>query len=867
VTDLLERDGDLAALQRAVVDARDRRGSVVLITGEAGIGKSSLVRAWTAVPGTDARVLVGWCDDFLTSRTLGPLHDIARSTGGDLGDAVARADVNAVLDALLEELDNPIRPTVLVLEDVHWADEATLDVTRYLGRRIAHLPAVLALTYRDDEVDADHPLHSVLGVLPAAVVHRVQPRPLSRAAVADLATGTDLDPAEVVRITGGNPFFVTEVVRSDDPGARAGVPLSVADAVVARLRALPSAAQHAVELLSVMPRAADREEVDALVTDDAAIATAEEHGLLVVTDVGLIGFRHELARRAILTALPVATQLRHHETVLDYLLAADGDSPAILHHAVALGRGDIVVRYGVGAVAEASAASSNREVVAHAEHVLAHADLLDTGTHATVLEALAWARYNLLRFDAAAAAADAAAALRSSGADVAARAKSLLTAARMAYMTNRPDRCFALIDEAADLVEQLPDPEVEAEVRVNHAAMLELADRHMDAIEEAERATALVTAEQRPDIHVLAGVYSSGARVILGDPDGLTALREAIAFGIATGQPEPAARGYTNLVEFLVVARRWDEALTTAEEALAHYDDHDLPAHRYNTMGQQARIQIARGDWAEAKRILGRLAALEEEPGVLATIATGAHAQLAIRSGDPRAEALLQQAWDLAVASGSGWYLAPTACDAMELAWCRGEPEFADPYLEVVRSLAASTLWYGDLLWRAALIGRDVGATGAGVGEPERASLAGDWQAAAAGWRDLGMLYEYAVELLREDTAEPLLEALQVFDRLGAEPAGRIARRRLRDLGVTGIPRGPQTATRENPAGLTDRQVDVLALLAGGLTNAEIADRLVVSVRTVDHHVSAILQKLGVGSRQEAARLAPSLLAPESPAG
>ena len=146
-----------------------------------------------------------------------------------------------------------------------------------------------------------------------------------------------------------------------------------------------------------------------------------------------------------------------------------------------------------------------------------------------------------------------------------------------------------------------------------------------------------------------------------------------------------------------------------------------------------------------------------------------------------------------------------------------------------------------------------------GCPEEFAADLRGDWRAAAAAWERVGDPFERAVQLLDSGAVEPTLEALAVFDELGAKPAALLARRRLRDLGVRQVPRGPQATTRANPAGLTGRQLEILGLLADGLTNAEIAARLVVSVRTVDHHVSSVLQKLNVPTRREAAELAARL--------
>src|SRR3954451_12213928 len=212
---ILEREDELAALGAAAREAGDGAGSVVLVSGEAGIGKSSLVEGMRAVLPAEGRILVGYCDDLATPRVLGPLRDLIGSVGTALTRALERGDRGEVLESLGAELGWADHPTVLAIEDVHWADEATLDVLRYLIRRAPNLPLVLVLTYRDDELAGDHPLRQLLGVASrAGRVRRLRLTPLTVTAVRRLSATASLDADEVFAVTSGNPYFVTEILAS-----------------------------------------------------------------------------------------------------------------------------------------------------------------------------------------------------------------------------------------------------------------------------------------------------------------------------------------------------------------------------------------------------------------------------------------------------------------------------------------------------------------------------------------------------------------------------------------------------------------------------------------------------------------------------
>src|SRR4029079_9131292 len=197
---------------------------VLLVSGEAGIGKTTLVESFAAQYCSPGQVFFGECDALFTPRPLGPLHDIARQAYPDLLELLnSGGGWLPIATALLEHLEKSASTRVLVIEDAHWADEATLDLLKFLGRRIHQVRALLILTYRDDELGPQHPLRLLLGDLPARSTTRLALAPLSEEAVLRLAGGYGRPASGIYSATGGNPFFVTEVLASE----QAGVPDTV----------------------------------------------------------------------------------------------------------------------------------------------------------------------------------------------------------------------------------------------------------------------------------------------------------------------------------------------------------------------------------------------------------------------------------------------------------------------------------------------------------------------------------------------------------------------------------------------------------------------------------------------------------------
>jgi DNA-binding CsgD family transcriptional regulator/tetratricopeptide (TPR) repeat protein len=861
-TGLLERSGELSRLYECgKATAELRRGQVVLVSGEAGIGKTALLRQFRASLPRRFSVLWGTCDPLFTPRPLGPLLEPAAEAGGELAMLVeGDARPHEVAGALLAELRGRA-PSVLVLEDLHHADEATLDVVRLLVRRIESVATLLAVSFRDDCLHRDHPLRLVLGELPrAGVAARLELSGLSRSAVRAMAEHSPLDADALYDRTAGNPFYVTETLAA---GGEV-VPATVRDAVLARVARLSPGARDLLDAVAVVPQRAEVWLLEAMI--DGGLGALDEclpSGVLRAEADGVV-FRHELARLTIENALAPDRAVSLHRRALAAFSRPELGAPdlaRLAHHAEAAGDGPAVLRYAPAAGEHAASLGAPREAQHQYLRALRFAGNLSSTERAPLLERFGQHAYlSDMRSEAADAMTEAIDTYRRAG-DHIRQGDALVLRARLLSCIGRAREALQDSRDSVRVLELAP-PGPELARACSCLAFATMDEDPDGALVYAERAIDLAQrlGATGPLVHALnnAGII----RMDRGEDAGRDLLEQSIALALQDGLRTDVGRGFVNLAACLEEGHRWTDVMDVVGPGIEYCREHGLEAWTKSLHGIRAQTELALGSWdAAAETAAGILAAPRDQilaPRLSALIVL---ALVRARRGDPECRPLLDEARQLAQNCGELDVLVMVAVARAEVAWLERRPELIAEETDEAFTLAdrvGDGAIAGELsVWRRR--GGLSTEVPAGAREHHRQLLTGDWAKAARFLRDHGCVYDAALALT--DSGEPgaLRQALDELQTMGARAAGAIVTRRLRELGERGIPRGPRARTRANAAGLTSRELEVLPLLAAGLRNAEIADRLIVSPKTVDHHVSSILRKLDAKTRGQASAAAARL--------
>src|SRR5215470_742878 len=543
--ELLERASFLRALTEYADEARQGDGRLVLVYGESGIGKTALFEAFKQQL-EGARWLWGACDGLLTPRPLGPLFDIGAQAGGELarlcGGGASRDELFA---ALLAELDSSTALTVVVIEDVHWADESTLDLLGFLGRRLSRVRGLLLVSYRDDEVGYDHPLRMVLGdVATQRSTRRMGLPPLSAEAVQVLAGPGEVDAAELHRVTGGNPFYVREVIEAGWPA----IPHTVRDLVGAQLARSTPGAREAMQLAAVIGTRIDRPLLARVLTGPGSVIDeCLTSGFLIAEGTG-VRFRHELVRMAVAATIAPHREPELHAHLLAALEeAADADPAVLAHHAEGAGDKEAVRRYAPEAARRSSALGAHREAAAQFERALRFADPDDRPAIAGLQEALAREYSMLDRWPEAEQALRAALALRRELSDHLAIGQDLRRLSETLWQLCEGEESARTAEEAVAVIEAIPaeGPEL-AWAYTSRADSLWSAGRRDEALAVLAKARHIGARLDQPGIESSALNWLGCALVERG-LDGIGLIEQGLRIALDAHLHEKAGVAYVNI--------------------------------------------------------------------------------------------------------------------------------------------------------------------------------------------------------------------------------------------------------------------------------------------------------------------------------
>jgi DNA-binding CsgD family transcriptional regulator/tetratricopeptide (TPR) repeat protein len=768
---LIERESQLAALHQYADEASHAQGRLVLVSGEAGIGKSALLEDF-AQQSADARWLWAGCDGLFTPAALGPLLDIAAQLEGEL----------------------------------------------------------LRLCHAD------------------AKRHQLGLPPLSAAGVATLVHGTEIDAAELHRLTAGNPFFVTEVLQAGNDG----LPASVRDAVLARTRTLSVPARDALEVAALIGPRMRSELLVSLIDNPLVTDELISHGLLI-KDGDDLRFRHEIARVAIEGAIPPYRKAAIHTTIIEGLLSSGSDDDARLaFHAEGAGNAELVLTYAPRAGRRAAALGARREAAAQYERALRFVPQTDIRTRAELLDNLGEQLDFLDRWQDHAETRSQAAALWHELGDFARESDSLLALAWGWWRQCRGADFRRTADAALRLAKPLgPSPQL-ANASINLAYRHMIKSRYQDGLALLLHVREM--AEQLGLGDVISDALNVEARIVHAmGTDWTVPMRGALETGLSGGHELRAGNAFANMYWNYCEDLRDEEAEQIYNEALAYCDVHDIGTSAEFLLGERAEVFEKRGRWDECLSIAHAMLDDQSLSPAARLWQLTHQAKVMTRRGQNGYWPCLDEALRYATGSEEPMWLLSVHLARIEAYWLEGRTDAAVEELDRIPNAfgGVTPVQRG---WLALWTQRLTGIVHPIDLEPFASQLSGNGARAVGLWDRLGYRYEAALALLDTKGEANLRDSLSRLVDLGAEATARLVRRTMRDLGIRGIPAGARTATKTHPRGLTAREQQILQLISEGRSNEEISATLFISVRTVEHHVSAILGKLGVSTRQGAAK-------------
>ncbi len=853
--ELIERDEFLELLQTQFKKIGAGEGHCVFVSGEAGIGKTSLVKAFCKKHRDDCTIYQGACDALFTPRPLAPLYDIIWQVNGNLWPNNHTIEKRTELfAAFFRELNNQNQKTIIVFEDIHWADEATLDFIRFFARRITQLPCLFILTYRDDESNFYSSLRNLLGQLPADSFMRLHLTPLSREAVTKLATDKGYNGEDVYTISGGNPFYVNEILASYSPG----IPDNIKDAILAVYDRQEEGTKHAWQICSVIPEGL---EINRFAKIKSSWDEAMDHcfalKIIIIKNERVI-FKHELYRRTIEASLSPFKRIELNKIILDLFLPsfeAEGEIERIVQYAKNSNENKLVVKYAPVVAKQAACVGAHVEASKLFFTAIEHADANDEDLLLELYEGYAYECYLTNQIKKAITYTEKLLAVLKEKQETERTGNCLRFLSRLWWLDGNRKNAETLAEQAIDLLEDQPSSPAKAMAFSNMSQLRMVFDQPDECIAWGEKAIIIARElkEEEALSHALNNVGSVQMFLPGSKQQGVSLLQESLAIALKNSFHEHAARAYSNLGSIGVKLKDYAFAKQILDEGIQYCEERELDVWRLNMLSLKACLNLETGDWDKAYNIADSLLKGEDKPRAFKISALIVVGTIKMRRGDAEAFDILLQAKTKAFDMMQLQEIIPSLIALLECEWLTGKILIENKELEDIKSVieqSIETATKNELAFWLRKARKDK-IDLKELYEPYKLLNAGKIKKAAEFWKRTGCPFQEAITLF-EGNEEDKKNALPIIQQLGATAVSEKMKMEMRNLGIKSIPRGLRKSTQSNAALLTIRELDVLQLLKEGLRNKEIAGKLFVSVKTVDHHISSILFKLDVDSRAKA---------------
>src|SRR6476620_2709450 len=576
--ELIERDGFLALLQTKFQNIAEGEGHCIFVSGEAGIGKTALVKAFCKQQQDDCMIYQGACDALFTPRPLAPLYDIIWQVNKDLWPASNTIEERSELFLkFFHELSHQKEKILIVFEDIHWADEATLDFIKFFSRRITQLRCLFILTFRDNEINPRHPLRNAFSDLSPDTFIRIQLTPLSKEAVYKLADKKGYDAENVYSISGGNPFYVNEILASYSPG----IPDNIKNAILSVYDRQEEGTKHAWEICSVIPEGLEINRFAKIKSSwDEIIDHCFALKIIIVKNDRVI-FKHELYRRTIEESLSSINRIALNKKILELFLASfeeEGEIERIVQYAKNANENKLVVKYAPLAARRAASVGAHIEASKLFLTAIVYAEGNDEAQLMQFYEAYAYECYLNNKVKEAIIYTEKSLHLWKEKNDKEKISNSLRFLSRLWWFEGNRKNAENFAEQAIEVLKNQPSSKIMGMSYSNMSQLKMLSDQSGECISWGEKAIAI--AKEMNDEETLAHALNSmGSTLMLNQSsmqNGIVLLQQSLDIALKNSYHDQAARDYATLGSNGVIMKDYILAKEKLAEGIQYCEERDL---------------------------------------------------------------------------------------------------------------------------------------------------------------------------------------------------------------------------------------------------------------------------------------------------